>query len=251
MTPTKSRVTVVTGSTRGLGRVTAQLFADDGDAVVVNSRNADEGERVAAEIGAGAVSISGDIATAEGCVHLVEETVARFGRIDVLVNNAGTMSSYPALDFPVDEWQRIMDINLTGPFMLCQLAGRQMFAQGKGAIVNVGSVSGITTPPLRLAYVTAKAGLLAMTKALAAEWSPTVRVNMMMPGVVETELLAQLTADKIFDPTSALTRTPYGRFGQPIELARAVRFLASDDASYIAGAVLPVDGAWLVSGQNR
>jgi NAD(P)-dependent dehydrogenase (short-subunit alcohol dehydrogenase family) len=247
----QDRVAIITGSTRGVGLATAALFAAEGAKVVVNSRNAEEARRTAEELGGEAVGIAADIATPEGCATLVDETLARFGALDVLVNNAGTMTSHPAVDFPLDEWHRIMDINLTGPFMLCQRAGRQMFAQGGGAIVNVASVSGITTPPLRLAYVTAKAGLIAMTKALAAEWSPTVRVNGMVPGVVQTELLEQLTAKGIFKPEAALTRTPYGRFGRPEELAHGVLFLASDEASYIAGAMLPVDGAWLVSGQNR
>ncbi|MBM3677679.1 MAG: glucose 1-dehydrogenase [Actinobacteria bacterium] len=246
----QDRVAVVTGSTRGIGRAIAELLAAEGARVVVNARAEEAVSNAAAGIGHGAVGIAADVATPEGCARLIEGTLERHGRIDVLVNNAGASVAGPAEELALADWQRIVDLNLTGPFLLCQHAARSMLAEGRGAIVNIASVAAITTPPRRVSYVAAKAGLIAMTKVLAAEWAPAIRVNAVAPGYFETDLVADLIERGAVDRAALEARSPSGRLGRPVEVARAVAYLVSDEAEFVNGVTLPVDGGWLVYGQN-
>lgn len=244
------RVAVVTGSTRGIGRAIAEALTGEGAAVVVNSRDESAAQAAAAEIGGAAVGVGADVATEEGCGALFARTLDRLGRVDILVNNAGASVAGPAQDLPLADWQRILDLDLTGPFLCCQLAAREMLQAGKGAIVNIASVAAITTPPRRVSYVAAKAGLIAMTKVMAAEWAPAIRVNAVLPGYFETDLVADLMARGVVDRAAIEGRSPYGRLGRPAEVGRAVAYLVSDDAEFVNGVALPVDGGWLVYGQN-
>jgi NAD(P)-dependent dehydrogenase (short-subunit alcohol dehydrogenase family) len=246
----ENRVAIVTGSTRGIGRAIAEGFAAEGATVVVNSRDPEAARTAAAEIAGSTLGVGADVAPEEGCEELIARTIAELGRIDVLVNNAGASVACPSEDLPLSDWQRMVDLNLTGPFICCQRAARHMLAASGGVIINVTSIAAFTTPPRRVAYVSAKAGLVAMTKALAAEWSPRIRVNALVPGYVETDLVAELMDTGVVDRSTLEARTPYGRLGRPQELAHAAIFLASDEAEYVSGITLPVDGGWLVYGQN-
>lgn len=242
------RVAVVTGSTRGIGRAIAERFADEGATVVVNSRDATAAREAAAAIGRGAVGLAGDVATEEGCRALMEGTLAASGRLDVLVNNAGTSVVHKAEEFPLEDWRRILDLNLTGAFICAQLAGRQMLRQGSGCVINIGSVAAFTSTPGRVAYCASKAGMMMMTRVMAAEWAPTVRVNAVLPGFIETDLVADLEAQGSLDLSAVRRRTPFGRLGRTEEVAAAAVFLASDQASYVTGSLLAVDGGWLAYG---
>ena len=246
----EGRVAVVTGSTRGIGRAIAEAFVDAGASVVVNSRDEEAARAAALEIGGRAIGIGADVSDEADSGALIAGTLAEFGRIDVLVNNAGTSVAGPAEDLELSQWRRILDVNLTGPFMCCQHAARAMLGAGGGAIINIASVAAFTTPPLRISYVAAKAGLVAMTKVMAAEWAPRIRVNAIAPGYFETDLVADLMSQGVIDRAALSARAPYGRLGHPEELARAAVFLASDDAEYIHGVILPVDGGWLVNGHQ-
>jgi len=246
----QERVAVVAGSSRGLGRAIAEALAAEGATVVVNSRDAETARTVAREIGEPAYGIGADVAEESGCRSLIAETVARFGRIDILVNNAGASLTVPTEEMAVADWRRIVDLNLTGPFILSRQAARHMLAEGRSAILNIASVAATSTPPRRAAYVAAKAGLLGLTKVMAAEWTPAIRVNALAPGFFETDLIAEAFDSGLVDRGAVVNRVPYRRLGRPEELARAAVYLVSDDAEYISGAVLPVDGGWLVFGHN-
>ena len=186
----------------------------------------------------------------ESRAGLVRATLDAHGALDVLVNNAGASFAAPAQDVPTEEWDRLLALNLTGPFLLSRHAYPALRAGAGGAIINIASIAAFTTPPRRIGYVAAKAGLVALTKALAGEWAPEIRVNAVVPGYIETDLVAGLLERGVVDRDVLEARTPTGRLGRPEEVARAVAFLASDDAEYVTGATLPVDGGWLVFGQN-
>jgi 3-oxoacyl-[acyl-carrier protein] reductase len=243
-------VAVVTGSTRGIGRGIAEQFALEGASVVVNSRDEAAAHEVAASIDGPAVGVGCDVATESGCDRLIARAIDAFGRIDVLVNNAGTTLRAPSVEIPRESWDGALALNLTAPFMCAQRAAKLMLDAGSGAIINISSIGALTTPPQVAAYVAAKAGLLALTKSLAAEWAPTIRVNAIIPGWIETELVRDLAAEGRVDVSRIRARTPFDRLGTTAEVARAAVFLASADASFVTGASLAVDGGWLVYGQN-
>jgi 2-deoxy-D-gluconate 3-dehydrogenase len=174
-----------------------------------------------------------------------DEFIATFGGIDILVNNAGIQRRHPAVDFPLEDWDRVLELNLTAVFDLCQLAGRAMIAQGRGKIINVASLlsftGGLTVP----AYAAAKGGVAQLTKALANEWAGKgVNVNALAPGYMDTPLNTALKADPDRS-RSILERIPAGRWGTPADLQGAVVFLASPASDYIHGAILVVDGGFL------
>lgn len=244
------RVAVVTGSTRGIRRAIAETLSANGAVVVVNWRDPEAATSAAKELDGTAVGVGADVSTEAGCNELFARTLELCGPIDILVNNAGTSVAGPAEELPLSEWRRILDVNLTGPFLCSQLAAREMLRSGKGAIVNIASVAAFTTPPRRVSYVAAKAGLVAMTKVMAGEWAPSIRVNAVAPGYFETDLVAELMERGVIDRAAVEGRSPYGRLGRPDEVARAVAYLVSDEAEFVNGITLPVDGGWLVFGQN-
>jgi NAD(P)-dependent dehydrogenase (short-subunit alcohol dehydrogenase family) len=241
-------VAVITGSTRGIGRAIAERYAVEGASVIVNSRTEAAAREAAAAIGGGAVGLAGDVATEDGCRSLIEGALRVAGRIDILVNNAGTSIVAKAEELRLEDWRRVFDLNLTGAFLCAQLAGREMLAQGSGCVINIGSVAAFTSTPGRVAYCASKAGLVMMTKVMAAEWAPTVRVNAVLPGFIETDLVAELERNGSLDGAALRRRTPFGRLGRAEEVAAAASFLASDDASYVTGDLLAVDGGWLAYG---
>ncbi|MGR7995170.1 SDR family NAD(P)-dependent oxidoreductase [Xanthobacter sp. ZOL 2024] len=242
------KVVIVTGGGRGLGRALAEGFAAAGAHVVITGRDAATlAETVAALTarGGSALGVPADVARAADMEALCATVRDAYGRIDVLVNNAGINPWYkPAQDTSLDEWQAVIDTNLTGVFLACREAGRVMLAQGAGAIVNVTSVAGRVALAKTTAYCAAKGGVELMTRQLALEWARKgVRVNAVAPGYFETDLTQGLRANPAL-AERVTGRTPMGRFGHPSELVGACLFLASPAASYITGASLAVDGGW-------
>ena len=239
---------MVTGSTRGIGRAIAESLAKEGALVIVNSRHQKEADEAALELGGGAVGIGADLAAPAGVEALFDAVESRFERVDILVNNAGIPMVRDSAELSLADWQRTLDINLTAPFLCAQRAGRDMLAKGGGNIVNIASVTAFAPFPKRLAYATTKAGLVMMTRILAAEWAPTVRVNAVAPGFIKTGLVMGLAAEGKVDLKELEGRTPQRRLGSAQDVASACLFLVSDEAGFITGETLVTDGGWLAYG---
>jgi NAD(P)-dependent dehydrogenase (short-subunit alcohol dehydrogenase family) len=241
-----ARVAIVTGGANGIGWACAQRFARDGYSVVIADLNAQRSRERAHELGAAHLGVAADVAVEADVRALIDACVERYGRLDVLVNNAGNSDQpHPTVEQNVDAFDRLLGIHLRGTFVACREAGRVMLAQGSGAIVNLGSIAGLAGIPARNAYGAAKAGIAAMTRSLACEWARDgIRVNAVAPGYVATELVETLKRNGQMDVRSIEKRTPMGRLARPEEIANAIGFLASDAASYITGTVLSVDGGW-------
>ncbi len=246
------QVAVVTGASSGIGWAVAQRLGSAGAAVVVNSRSQDRAEQTAAALrgtGVDALGVAADIGRDDEAQALVAAAQERYGRLDLLVNNAGQPSVSASEDLDPADWRRVIDTDLSGAFYCAQAAGRIMLAQGSGVVVNVSSIFGQTGNSRRAAYVAAKHGLDGLTKVLAAEWADRgVRVCSVNPAYVLTPLVEQAMAAGSFAVADIERRTPAGRLGLPEEVAEVVTFLASPAASYITGVALPVDGGWLAYG---
>jgi NAD(P)-dependent dehydrogenase (short-subunit alcohol dehydrogenase family) len=242
-------VVVVTGAGRGLGRATALAMAQEGAHLVLASRTGAELEAVAAEVEGDVLVLPTDVRNPSEVARLMDTVAGRFGRLDVLVNNAGTGLAQPTEDLPLAAWQRILDTNLTAPFLLCQAASRIMLPQGNGCIINICSLTSLAGIPMRAAYGASKGGLLALTHALAVEWGPRgLRVNALAPGFIRTALQDDLVRRGLFPMDRIAGRTPARRLGRPEEIAAAAVFLASHESSFVNGEVLVVDGGWLANG---
>ena len=243
------RVAAVTGSSRGIGRAIAAAYLAEGASVVVNSRQAEAAAAAARELGENAVGVAADVSTDEGARALAQGAIEHFGRLDVMVANAGINIVKDAVDFEPEEWRRVMATNLDGVFYCAQAAGRLMLGQGAGSFIAIASVTSFNAFPRRVAYATAKAGLVMLTKVLASEWAARgVRVNAIAPGYVRTDLVQGLADRGQLDLAAVQKRTPMGRLAEPAEIAAAAVFLASDEASFITGETLVVDGGWLAYG---
>ncbi|HVC99949.1 MAG TPA: glucose 1-dehydrogenase [Candidatus Dormibacteraeota bacterium] len=238
------RRALVTGSTRGIGLAVAEGLAAQGVRVAVNSRDAAAVAAVASRLGGGAVGVPGDLGSQTGAARVVEEAIEALGGLDILVNNAGMAMPAESVDLSPADWQRTIDLDLSAVFFCSQAAARDMLGRGGGSIVNISSVQAFTPLARRVAYAAAKAGVIGVTRALAAEWAPTVRVNAVAPGYVETAMVQELVAAGRVNPDAVNARTPMRRMARPEEIAAAVVFLASGAASYITGETLMVDGGW-------
>jgi NAD(P)-dependent dehydrogenase (short-subunit alcohol dehydrogenase family) len=238
------RVVLVTGGSRGLGRAIAREFAAAGCDVVVASRKLSACEDVAADLehsfGRRAVGIACHVGIWSDCERLIAEVYRIFGRLDVLINNAGVSPAYDNIETLSEElFDKIVSVNLKGPFRLCALAGSRMIASGGGSIVNIGSSAASHPEPNAIPYSVAKAGVNAMTKALATLFGPTVRVNCIQPWGIATDMSRHISSDAI---AMLVREHAIKRFARPEEIAGAVLYLASDAASYTTGAILRVDG---------
>jgi len=241
------RVAVVTGAARGLGRVIAATLAEAGyDLVLVDVADVATTTADVEERGAIALPWRADVALEDDVMSLAAGVRQHFGRADVLVNNAGISLLLPAERTPIDAWQRVIDVNLTGPFLLCREVGALMLAAGSGSIVNVASVAGIRGVSHRVAYNASKHGLVGLTSTLAAEWGGRgVRVNAVCPGWIKTEMDAEDQAGGAYTDADIAGQVPMARFATPGDVAMAVAFLADGEKSgYINGVALPVDGGW-------
>jgi len=246
----RSKVAVVTGSDRGIGRAIALGFAKSNEytGIVVNARKRDETERVAKEIqnigNCDSIAVIADVSQEADCIRLIDEAVKHYGRIDVLVNNAGIQQEVPFEDTSVEVWQKIIAVDLTGPFVCSREAVKHMLNQKPrgGCIINISSVHQIIPKPHYVPYATSKAGIEMMTKTMALELArDNIRVNVVAPGAIETDMNQELKEDKA-ELNKVLSRIPLQRIGTPEEIANMVEFLASDKASYVTGSAFFVDG---------
>lgn len=242
------QVAVVTGAGRGIGRACVLALAEAGADVVVSSRTRAELDTLVAELaarGRRGLAVPADVRARADLERLIAATVARFGRIDVLVNNAGIFQTWAQPeDVPEAEWDSVFDTDLKSAFLASQLAGRHMLLQRSGAIINIASIAGVVALPLTVSYTACKAGMMAMTQAMAVDWAAgNVRVNAIAPGFIATPANAGMRADDAARQ-AVEAKTPLGRFGTVEEVAAATVFLAAPAASYITGTTLLVDGGW-------
>jgi NAD(P)-dependent dehydrogenase (short-subunit alcohol dehydrogenase family) len=248
------RVAVVVGGTSGIGRAIALGFAEAGADVVVSGRRAELIDTVAKEIeakGRKSLRQPADVADRASLETLRDRVVAELGKVDILVNSAGTTKRRPTLEVPEAEWNMIMETNLTGTLRACQVFGPHMIERGYGRIINIASLSSFVALYEVAAYAASKAAVASLTKSLAIEWSSKgVTVNAIAPGVFKTDLNTALL-DGTDRGREFLLRTPMKRFGRVEELAGAAVFLASDAASFVNGEILAVDGGFLASGVNQ
>jgi NAD(P)-dependent dehydrogenase (short-subunit alcohol dehydrogenase family) len=246
------RVAIVTGAGRGIGRGIALGYAREGASLVLVSRTEEEIAAVAAEvqaIGRPALTVAADVRDAAAVQRVADSALERFGQIDILVNAAGIPMVAPSADLPLEDWQRAIDINLTGTFLCCQAAGRAMLARGSGAIINIGSLQSFHAFPARAAYAASKGGVRLLTMALAVEWAPHgVRVNAIAPGWIRTPLQDSLVAAGKLDRAPIVARTPVHRVGEVADIVGPAIFLASDEAAFVVGETLLVDGGWVAYG---
>ncbi|HTW07410.1 MAG TPA: SDR family oxidoreductase [Acidimicrobiales bacterium] len=244
------RVAVVTGAARGLGRVIASTLAGEGyDLALVDV--VDLEGTAGALAGSGSILVrAGDVSIERTVVGFANEVIGRFGRVDALVNNAGISLIVPAEDTSAIAWRQVLDVNLTGPFLLCREFGRAMLTAGTGAIVNVASVAGLRGVSHRAAYNTSKHGLVGLTYTLAAEWGGRgVRVNAVCPGWIKTEMDVEDQGGGAYTDSDITGQVPMARFATPEDVAQAVAFLCDPSRSgYINGVALPVDGGWSSDG---
>ncbi|CAG7654386.1 Dihydroanticapsin 7-dehydrogenase [Paenibacillus allorhizosphaerae] len=243
----KDKVAIVTGGTSGIGRESCFLFAREGAKVVVAGTNAQRGEAVAAAIaeeGGEAVFIQTDVTQEEQVIRMVNETKRRYGKIDVLFNNATWYNVIPATEMPLEVWRRTIDTTLTGPFLCCKYVIKEMMKDGGGSIINTSSVGGTVAFIAHPAYNAAKGGLNMLTKNLALDYGKyQIRANCISPGIIETPL----TENNLGDPEKydrLLSRCFTGRIGTPEDVASAALFLASDESTFITGTNLHVDNGW-------
>ena len=243
----KDQVALVTGASRGIGKAIALALAAEGASVVVNYTSSQDAAQALVETivkaGGKALAIKANVAQPEQVEALVKETLAQLGRIDILVNNAGITRDTLLLRMKLEDWQAVINLNLTGVFLCTQAVSKSMLKQRSGKIINIASVAGQMGNPGQANYSAAKAGVIGLTKTLAKEFaSRGITVNAVAPGFIETDMTEGLKAEEI------LKIIPLGRYGKPEEIAGMVAFLASDPAAnYITGQIFNVDGGMVMS----
>lgn len=250
----KDKVAIITGATSGMGKATALLFAKEGARVAIcSSSNVQGGKEVARQIeeaGGEVLYLQTDVSKASDCARLVAHTVDRFGRIDILFNNAGFSNYGPITEFAEEDWDRLMAVNVKGAFLMSKEVVPHMRNAGGGSIIHNSSVHAIRTTPTAAAYAASKAALIGLTNAMAFELGKDrIRVNAIAPGSIDLfvypnpkHLARGQTEDGRW---KTVHEEPLGRMGSPDEVAHAVLFLASDESQYISGVILPIDGALL------
>jgi 3-oxoacyl-[acyl-carrier protein] reductase len=246
----EARVALVTGGAQGIGEAIAERLARDGHQVLIADINLEAADRLARRLkhdGAEARPMHLDVGQPDAIRAAFGAIESHYGRCDILVNNAGIARTYPFLDYPLDHWRAVLDVNLTGPMLCGQFAARLMAAQGFGRIVNIASISGERASAGRTAYGTSKAALIGLTRQMAIELGPLgITANGIAPGPVDTPLTMAFHSPVAREQFTRAV--PLGRYAIPDEIAAAVAFLASDDASYVNGQTLAVDGGFLAAG---
>jgi NAD(P)-dependent dehydrogenase (short-subunit alcohol dehydrogenase family) len=249
----EGRVALVTGGSSGIGRATALAFAQEGARVVIGDVDQEGGEQTVRQVeaeGGKALCLRADVSQASQVEALVEQTVAAYGRLDIGFNNAADVAAHlgalvPTHEYPEENWDRVMEVNLKGVWLCLKYEIRQMLKQGSGAIVNAASALGLVGVANMSGYVASKHGVVGLTRAAALEYADKgIRVNAVCPGYIRTPM----TASRLADPAGRarlLEREPIGRVGEPEEVAQAVVWLCSDAASFVTGHALAVDGGWV------
>jgi NAD(P)-dependent dehydrogenase (short-subunit alcohol dehydrogenase family) len=247
----KDKVAIITGARRGMGKSHALVLAKVGAKVVVSDISEEDCQGVVKEIeknGGEALAVKCDVTKKEEVNNLVKKTIERFGKVDILINNAGICQFKPFLELTEEEWDRTLNINLRGYFLCAQAAAKEMIKKKSGVIVNIASVAmGQVGKGMAqiVHYCASKGGIVAMTEALAVELAPyNIRVNAISPGAIETPMAEATKQDpKILEST--LAKIPMGRMGRPEEVSNLVLFLSSDSSSYMTGSTVVIDGGWL------
>ena len=242
----KDKVALITGASRGMGRATALLFAKEGAKIIVNYNKSEEKANEVVEdikkAGSDAIAVKCDVSEEEEVKSMVKQSIDKFGRIDILVNNAGIVFDVPFAEKTAEQWRRTLDVNLLGVFLCSKYISEHMLKQGNGKIINIASTNGIDAfSPEAMDYDASKAGVIIMTRGLAAELAPKIRVNCVAPGWVDTEMNKDLPKDFIEEEKEKIYLK---RFADPEEIAKTTLFLASDDSSFITGSIFKIDGGY-------
>lgn len=247
----KGKVSIITGAAQGLGQAMAEALASAGSDIVIAEINTELAVETAKEIaktyGVKAEAFQCNVTSPEDDCKLVEHTVATYGKLDVMINNAGIVKHIPAEDVAPEDWLAVINVNLNGVFFGAQAAGRVMIRQGYGNIINTASMSGIivNTPQPQTSYNSSKAGVIQLTKSLACEWAPhNIRVNAICPGYMQTEMTKKIFADGGEWVDTWMAMSPMKRPGTPDELQGVVLYLASDASTFTTGTAISVDGAY-------
>ena len=244
----EGRVALITGGNSGIGHELALAFRDAGARVVIAARRADRNAQVLAELGPTHAAFEMDVADEAAVERTMNGIKQRYGRLDILVNNAGAVNRKSVMDLALAEWERVMNINLTGPFLCTKYAARMMKAQGAGKIINISSVYGLVAPSkgLQVPYTVSKHGVIALTKVNAVELAPLgIQVNAIAPGYYFTEMTAELSGTPL--EQAMLRRTPDGKVGKTEDLVGTCLYLASSASNHVTGICIPVDGGYMAS----
>lgn len=248
----KDKVAIITGAAEGIGKAIAIEFVKEGAKVVVADVNLELAEKTVEELkslGGEAIAVKADVTNPDEVNAMVSKTLERFGRIDILVNNAGISIQKPLLEMTLEDWRRVIDINLTGVFLCTQAVARVMVQQGRGVIVNMASSLGFVAIPRRAAYSASKAGVIGLTRELAVELAPYgIRVVGVAPGWIATQRVLNLAKKGVVNEEAIKMMTPMGRLGTPEEVAKVIAFLSSDEASFITGDTILIDGGYVSYG---
>lgn len=247
----KGKVAVVTGGNGGIGLGMAQGIASLGATIVITGRNEAKAETALASLRAMGVAASfvvADVTKKPDCLSLIDATVSKHGRVDVLVNNAGTSIRKMPQDFTEDDWHHVLDTNLTSAFMCSQAAYPAMRQAGGGKMINIGSMMSLFGAPYATAYAASKGGIVQMTRALATAWAKdNIQVNAVLPGWIDTDLTKRAREQVDGLHASVEKRTPHGRWGTPHDMAGVAAFLASAASDFVTGTAIPVDGGFSIA----
>ena len=242
------KVALVTGGNGGIGLGMAKGLAEAGATVMVAGRDGDKNKQAVKELGGSADSVAADMADESGVKAVVDATIKKFGRLDILVNNAGINIRKPPQDYVLEEWHRVLNINLTSLFVCCQAAYPHLKARG-GKIINIGSMMSIFGASFAAPYGASKGGVVQLTKSLASAWAPdNIQVNAVLPGWIDTELTKGAREQVSGLNEKVLARTPAARWGTPDDMAGIAVFLASPASDFITGTAIPVDGGYSAQG---
>lgn len=248
----KNKIALVTGASKGLGKAIALRLSTEGATVLLASRNIASLTELSDQInncGGRTLAISMNVTDPASVQRAVDSAVKNFGRLDIMVNNAGISMIVPTVELSTDQWCLAMETNLFGVFYGCRSAGQQMIKQGSGCIINISSILGQNAAPMRAAYSTSKAAVNMLTKVLAIEWAKEkIRVNAIAPGYIHTEMVQKSMDKDLFSDEMIKKRTPMGRLGSVEDIAEAALFVASDAASFMTGEILTIDGGWTAYG---
>ncbi|SCL95908.1 SDR family NAD(P)-dependent oxidoreductase [Sporanaerobacter sp. PP17-6a] len=246
-----NKVAIVTGAAAGMGKAIAKEFAKEGAKVVVNySRSSQEAGAIVDEIikdGGEAVAVKADVSKSEDVKQMIEKTIDKFGKIDILVNNAGILDDYtPVVDTSEELWNRIIGVNLKGPFLCSKYAIPYMLKEKKGVIINLSSIAGFVSGGGGAAYTSSKHGVIGLTKQIAYDYGKLgIRANAICPGAIKTRMTEEILKNDDAPVMEAIKSVPAGRYGYPEEIAKLALFLASDDSDFIHGTPILIDGGWV------